>query len=117
MKSGMRSEVFMREDLAAILGAVNSAQWELAQHMPQTEVAISRAGFVSALRAMATAMHIQLDLDDSASLLRSTLSVSRPPVTTEAPGLLPLAKPLRVIGDPFWAEDGSETTDSSEPDP
>jgi hypothetical protein len=116
MKSTMRSEVFMREDLAAILRAVNSAQWGLAQHMPQTEVAVFRAGFVSALKAIATAVHVQLDLDDSVSLLRSALTVSRPADPAEAPELLPPVRPLRVIGDPFWAEDNPRTIDSSEPD-
>jgi hypothetical protein len=55
----LRSEVFMREDLEAILRAVDFSQERLLAHMPQADAELYREGFTTAMQAVAIALHIE----------------------------------------------------------
>lgn len=57
-----RSELFWREDIHNALRAIDQANASLAAHLPLEAVAIYRAGFSAALRAVATCFDIHLDL-------------------------------------------------------
>jgi len=56
----IRSEVFLREDIQSILRAINAANAELAARVANQETEVYRAGFVDALQAVATALHVRL---------------------------------------------------------
>lgn len=60
-RTRIRSEVFSREDIQNVLKAVDSANRSLAEHLPLIEVGIYRAGFSSAMGAIAKAFDVSLD--------------------------------------------------------
>lgn len=57
----IQSEVWLREDIRQVLNAIDAANVELAANLPIREVAIYRAGFRSAVQAMATAFDVQVE--------------------------------------------------------
>ena len=59
-----RSEVFLREDLGAILEAIDSSNRMMALAVHSQEANIFRAGFSSALQAIAKACHIDLEVSE-----------------------------------------------------
>jgi hypothetical protein len=63
----MRTEVFLRRDVAAVIQAIMSAHSDLATRLPSRDAVIYSAGFAAAIRAVAAAFHInlELELDDS----------------------------------------------------
>jgi hypothetical protein len=58
--SVMNSEVFLRDDVQAILNALVQAQNDFAMRAPNDQAAAYNDGFSAALRAVATALHIRL---------------------------------------------------------
>jgi hypothetical protein len=60
--TGVRNEIFFREDIRSLLCSVDRANAALAVHLPTTQVAIYRAGFVAALEAVAAAFDVRLDV-------------------------------------------------------
>jgi hypothetical protein len=54
----VRSEVFLRENLISLLAAIAAAQSDLAQRLEGREAQVYTAGFIAALRAVATALGI-----------------------------------------------------------
>lgn len=61
-QNGIRHEVLFREDIKNLLRAIDSANAALAVHLPTSQVAIYRAGFVAALQAVALALDVRLDV-------------------------------------------------------
>ncbi len=61
-QTGIRHEVLFREDIKNLLRAIDSANAALAVHLPTSQVAIYRAGFVAALQAVALALDVRLDV-------------------------------------------------------
>jgi len=61
-QNDIRHEVFFREDIKNLLRAIDSANAALAVHLPTSQVAIYRAGFVAALQAVALALDVRLDV-------------------------------------------------------
>ncbi len=59
----MRSEVFLRENLIALLTAVATAHSDLAARLDDREAEVYSAGFQAALRAIAAALSIELRPD------------------------------------------------------
>jgi hypothetical protein len=64
----MRTDVYLRRDIAAILNAVLVAQGDLIQHASTRSTALYSAGFVAAIRAIAAGFAIdpetELNLSD-----------------------------------------------------
>lgn len=60
--TGVRHEVFFREDIKNVLRSIDSANACLADHVPTSQVAIYRAGFTAALQAVALAFDVRLDV-------------------------------------------------------
>lgn len=58
---GARTEVFLRDDIASILRAIEASNRVLARHLPTHEVALYRAGFEAALQAIALAFDVPLE--------------------------------------------------------
>ena len=63
----------MREDLEAILRAVDFAQDSLLSYLPQRDAELYRAGFTSAVQALAIALHIDWPASPNATLARVSL--------------------------------------------
>lgn len=74
----IQSEVFLRQDIENILQAIDRANASLAKNLPVAEVAIYRAGFLSAMQAVAAAFDVALE-----------------PHFTDCPGELRLTTPNR----------------------
>jgi len=64
----MRTEIYVRRDITAILNAVLVAQGDLIRHAASRSTAMYSAGFVAAIRAIATGFAIdpeaELNLSD-----------------------------------------------------
>ena len=76
----LRSEVFLREDLEAILRAVVYSQNRLADHVAEADVSQYLDGFSAALEAIAIALHIDLPSGDPGSVGASPMRVISLPV-------------------------------------
>jgi hypothetical protein len=74
----LRSEVFLREDVEAILCAIRFTQRRSSQHMSPPDAVQYRAGFESALEAVSLALHIPLDSQEAESLDPALVRVLRP---------------------------------------
>ena len=74
----LRSEVFLREDVEAILSAIRFTQRRSSQHMSPPDAAQYRAGFESALEAVSLALHIPLDAQEAESVDPPLVRVLRP---------------------------------------
>ena len=57
----LRSEVFLREDLAAIMRSILVAQASVDEHLLDEQALAYRAGFFAGLHALASAVHVQLE--------------------------------------------------------
>ncbi len=75
----IRHEVFFREDIRNLLRAIDSANAALAVHLPTSQVAIYRAGFVAALQAVALALDVRLDIRAPHPILDVTTGAVVPP--------------------------------------
>jgi hypothetical protein len=82
-RPGVRSEVFLRQDIQSILQSIDAANREMAARLAEEDVACYRAGFADALRAVATAFHASLD--------------PAPPFEVEPERALPARRPLRIV--------------------
>jgi hypothetical protein len=58
----LESEVFLRNDVENILRAINAANLGIAQHISDPSAAIYRAGFTDAVKAVAMALHIEIEV-------------------------------------------------------
>lgn len=59
----MRSEIFLRENLIAIFKGVASAHADLATRLNDHDTLIYSTGFAAALRAVATAVGVEVSAD------------------------------------------------------
>jgi len=66
----MRSEVYLRENLVALLAALAQAHSDLAQRLDDRDALVYSEGFHAALNAVATALGISSRLDSDASRFR-----------------------------------------------
>lgn len=66
----MRSEVFLRENLIALLTAVATAHSDLVERLDDREAEIYSAGFHAALRAVAAALNIDFQRDITQSHIK-----------------------------------------------
>lgn len=66
--NGPRTELYLRSDIACAIRAIDFTSAELSASMPIREVAIYRAGFYAALRAVSLAF----DVDMSDAMSRGT---------------------------------------------
>jgi hypothetical protein len=57
----IESEVYLKRDIENILQAIDRANACLAKNLPIAEVAIYRAGFLSAMQAVAAAFDVALE--------------------------------------------------------
>lgn len=74
-QTGVRHEILFREDIRNLLRSIDAANASLTIHLPTSEIAIYRAGFIAALQAVALAFDIPLEV--------------RPPRPTLGPLLIP----------------------------